>query len=131
MLDEVDVSCSRFRPSDLVRANRRPGEWTEVSPVLVGALLVALEAARQTDGRVDPCLGSAMEAAGYDRTFELLAQASALPTALPGVVRPRARGVRSGCETTPSSSPTGCGWTSARPARPMPPTLSPPSWARS
>lgn len=91
VLDEVDVSCSRFRlDSDLVRANRRPGRWTAVSPVLVGALTVALEAARQTDGRVDPSLGAAMEAAGYDRTFELLARASDLPSGLPGVVRPGA-----------------------------------------
>ena len=91
VLDEVDVSCSRFRlDSDLVRANRRPGLWTSVSPVLVGAVRVALEAARQTDGKVDPSLGAAMEAAGYDRTFELLSKATDLPTALPGVVRPGA-----------------------------------------
>lgn len=91
VLDEVDISCSRFRvDSDLVRANRRPGHWSQVSPVLVGALRVALEAARQTGGRVDPSLGAAMEAAGYDRTFELLASASDLPCGLPEVVRPGA-----------------------------------------
>ncbi|MEO5983099.1 MAG: FAD:protein FMN transferase [Pedococcus sp.] len=91
VLDEVDLSCSRFRAdSDLVHANRRPGRWTPVSPVLVGAVRVALEAARETGGRVDPSLGAAMEAAGYDRTFELLSRASDLPTALPGVVRPGA-----------------------------------------
>jgi thiamine biosynthesis lipoprotein len=91
VLDEVDLSCSRFRlDSDLVRANRRPGRWSTVSAVLVGALTVALEAARETGGRVDPSLGAAMEAAGYDRTFELLAHASDLPTGLPGVVRPGA-----------------------------------------
>lgn len=91
LLDEVDVSCSRFRAdSDLARANARPGRWTSVSPVLVGALQVALEAARQTDGRVDPSLGAAMEAAGYDRTFELLSGATDLPAALPTVARPGA-----------------------------------------
>ncbi|KQU67422.1 hypothetical protein ASD62_13145 [Phycicoccus sp. Root563] len=91
VLDEVDASCSRFRAdSDLVRANRRPGRWTPVSPVLVGAVRIALEAAHETAGRVDPSLGEAMEAAGYDRTFDLLSRATDLPTALPGVVRPGA-----------------------------------------
>ena len=91
VLDEVDLSCSRFRTdSDLAHANQRAGRWTVVSPVLVGAVRVALEAAWQTGGRVDPSLGAAMEAAGYDRTFALLSRASDLPAALPGVVRPGA-----------------------------------------
>ncbi len=91
LLDEVDESCSRFRPdSDLARANARPGRWTTVSPVLVAAVTVALEAAQNTGGRVDPTLGSALEAAGYDRTFELLASASQEPTGLPALLRPGA-----------------------------------------
>ncbi len=91
LLDEVDEACSRFRPdSDLMRANARPGLWTTVSPVLVGAVIVALEAAQNTDGRVDPTLGGALEAAGYDRTYELLAAASHEPAGLPVLLRPGA-----------------------------------------
>jgi thiamine biosynthesis lipoprotein len=91
ILEEVDQACSRFRAdSDLVLANARPGRWTPVSPVLVAAVEVALEAALATDGRVDPGLGLALEAAGYDRTFDLLASAAAQPAALPVQLRPHA-----------------------------------------
>ena len=43
-----------------------------VSPVLAGALAVALRAARLTDGDVDPTVGGALSAAGYDRDFALV-----------------------------------------------------------
>jgi FAD:protein FMN transferase len=84
VLDEVDAACSRFRDdSDLMRANRAAGSAVEVSPVLVGALRVALEAAAQTDGLVDPLLGDVLVAAGYDRTFSLVPAQDARPEALP------------------------------------------------
>jgi len=68
VLGEVDAACSRFRDdSDLVRANARAGSWVEVSPVLVEAVITALGAAAQTAGLVDPTLGLAMTAIGYDR----------------------------------------------------------------
>lgn len=86
VLDEVDAACSRFRPdSDLSIANRSGGQWVSVSPVLIGALQVALRAAHATDGLVDPTLGEFMVAGGYDRTFTQLAtvaSATALPTPL-------------------------------------------------
>lgn len=91
LLDEVDLACSRFRPdSDLARANACAGRWTPVSPVLVGAVIVALDAAQDTNGRVDPTLGGALEAGGYDRTFELLVAASDEPCGLPALLRPGA-----------------------------------------
>lgn len=63
----VDQACSRFRPdSDLNRANGRPGRWTQVDPLLAAAVAVALGAARETDGLVDPCLGNRMVEIGYD-----------------------------------------------------------------
>ena len=83
VLDEVDRTCSRFRSdSDLSRANRLTGQWVGVSTVLVGAVRVALEAAEETAGLVDPCLGELIVAAGYDRTFAQL-RTSATPVALP------------------------------------------------
>ena len=84
VLDEVDVACSRFRDdSDLMRANAAAGTAVEVSRVLVGALRVALEAAAETDGLVDPLLGDVLRSAGYDRTFSLVPANDPTPTALP------------------------------------------------
>jgi thiamine biosynthesis lipoprotein len=60
---------SRFRAeSELSRLNRA-GE-AAVSPVLWSVLRAALRGARQTGGLVSPCLLTALEAAGYDRSFE-------------------------------------------------------------
>lgn len=83
VLDEVDRACSRFRgDSDLTRANST-GRPERVSPVLVGAVRVALEAASVTDGLVDPTLGQLLAAAGYSRTFALVAPNDPTPVSLP------------------------------------------------
>ena len=74
ILAAVDHGCSRFRAdSELRRLNARSGDWVTVSDVLAGATAVALEAAESTCGLVDPTLEPAMVAAGYDRTFEMVA----------------------------------------------------------
>ena len=41
-----------------------------MSPLLAEAIAVALRAASLTDGDVDPTVGAAMSAVGYDRDFE-------------------------------------------------------------
>jgi thiamine biosynthesis lipoprotein len=70
ILADVDRTCSRFREdSDLSRANRHAGTWVEVDPVLVAAVTTAREAARQTDGLVNPLLGRPLQQLGYDRDF--------------------------------------------------------------
>lgn len=66
-LDDVDAACSRFRPDSELRA-LRPGA-NQVSALLAEAIGVALRAADLTDGDVDPTIGAAMIAAGYDRDF--------------------------------------------------------------
>lgn len=72
-LAAIDRACSRFRAdSELSRLNERPGEPVQISPLLFEALALALEAARMTDGDVDPTLGRALELAGYDRDWRLL-----------------------------------------------------------
>jgi thiamine biosynthesis lipoprotein len=69
-LAEVDAACSRFRPdSELEVANRTGGRLVVVGPVLAEAIDVALRAARITEGDVDPTVGPAMQAIGYDRDF--------------------------------------------------------------
>lgn len=71
LLDEVDRTCSRFRDdSDLMRANRAAGEWVDVSPLLVEAVDAALDVAATTEGLVDPTLGRALIALGYDRDLD-------------------------------------------------------------
>lgn len=86
VLDEVDHACSRFREdSELMQVSAAPGVY-RVSPVLAGAVRIALEAARETDGILDPTVGSLLAAGGYDRTFALVPQDDPTPVSLP---RPR------------------------------------------
>jgi len=81
-LDAVDAVCSRFRSdSELVRLGRAHGRTVEVSPLLADALGAALHAAEATGGDVDPTVGSAMSALGYDRDFRLV-ERQGLPAAL-------------------------------------------------
>ncbi|MFI8499597.1 FAD:protein FMN transferase [Streptomyces sp. NPDC085524] len=69
-LAAVDRTCSRFRPdSELSRVNLNPEGTRAVSEYFAEALQAALRAARLTDGAVDPTVGSAVIALGYDRTF--------------------------------------------------------------
>lgn len=71
-LDEVDRTCSRFRPdSELSRLNRAGGTQ-EVGERLCEAIAVALRAASATRGLVDPTLGRSLRLAGYDRDFDLV-----------------------------------------------------------
>jgi thiamine biosynthesis lipoprotein len=70
-LAEVDAACSRFRP-DSELCSLPGGRAATVTPLLAEAIAVALRAARLTDGDVDPTVGAAMSAAGYDRDFDHL-----------------------------------------------------------
>jgi len=77
---------SRFRSdSELSHLNRSQATVLEVTPVFARAVSVALAAAQQTNGLVDPTLGVALEAAGYDRTFaELVPDERPLGPSHPG-----------------------------------------------
>lgn len=67
---EIDLACSRFREdSELTALNRAEGRTTRVSALLLEAVAAALRAAVITDGDVDPTLGRALIALGYDRDF--------------------------------------------------------------
>jgi thiamine biosynthesis lipoprotein len=77
-LAAVDLACSRFREdSELVRANARAGTSTRISRLLAEAVRVALDAARNSNGLVNPTLGAHLRAAGYDRTFSLVQERGA------------------------------------------------------
>lgn len=72
-LQEVDRALSRFRPdSELARIDGDPGRPWLVSPLFGEALELALRASASTDGWFDPTVRDALEAAGYDRSIELL-----------------------------------------------------------
>jgi thiamine biosynthesis lipoprotein len=68
----VEQACSRFDPrSEVVRLSQRPGEWIAVSPLLAGALEMALRLARITDGAFDPTAGARLahhDPAGHQYT---------------------------------------------------------------
>jgi thiamine biosynthesis lipoprotein len=65
-----ELVFSRFRPeSELSRLNRSSAGAMFVSPFFARVLGTALEASAATGGLVDPTLGNAIEAVGYDRDF--------------------------------------------------------------
>lgn len=73
-LDAIDRACSRFRgDSELTYVNARAGRTTPLSPLLCDAIAVALRAAAQSGGAVDPTVGPALGQLGYDRDFEEVA----------------------------------------------------------
>jgi thiamine biosynthesis lipoprotein ApbE len=75
-LDRVDRVASRFRPDSELEAlhrSARDGRPVEVSAELLEAVTIACRAAALTDGAVDPTVGAALCALGYDRDFSLVA----------------------------------------------------------
>jgi FAD:protein FMN transferase len=66
-IDELDLACSRFREDSALSLLNRTGTATD--PLLAEGVRVALKAAKDTDGLVDPALGTYLITLGYDRTF--------------------------------------------------------------
>ncbi len=69
---QVEMACSRFRPDSEIVLLPADGTPTRVGPVLAALMATALLAAARTEGDVDPTLGAAMDAAGYDRDITLV-----------------------------------------------------------
>ncbi|GAC1515010.1 MAG: FAD:protein FMN transferase [Chloroflexota bacterium] len=71
IFERVEQCLSRFRPdSELCALNRAAGTPFVASSLLLHAVSLALDAARATKGIFDPSVLPALEAAGYDRSFE-------------------------------------------------------------
>jgi thiamine biosynthesis lipoprotein len=71
VVDAFDRACSRFREdSELTAVNAAAGGEVPASGLLLDAVEAALRAAVLTDGDVDPTVGEALVALGYDRDFE-------------------------------------------------------------
>jgi thiamine biosynthesis lipoprotein len=83
-LAELDRAASRFRPdSELMLVQAMHGGPRRISSLLSGAVHAALAAARGTGGLVDPTVGAAIRAAGYDRDFAELGENQAISPAEP------------------------------------------------
>lgn len=71
---DIERSCSRFDDSsDLMRANARPDEWTEVAPSCFAAIELAYAAYERTEGAFDPRVLRTLTAMGYDRSLDFTA----------------------------------------------------------
>jgi thiamine biosynthesis lipoprotein len=105
-IDAFDLACSRFREdSELTALNAAAGTTFSVSGLLLEAITAALRAATLTDGDVDPTVGRALIALGYDRDFAALPARSAVSFAsVPGwrtvTVDPHAGTVRTAPSVT-------------------------------
>ncbi len=92
-LAELESQWSRFLPdSDLSRVNRAGGEPVAVARDTADLIELAVAAWVLTEGRFDPSVLPALVAAGYDRTFTLLAARGPVPVG-PGDPAPGCAGV--------------------------------------
>ncbi len=73
-IEAFDRACSRFREdSELNACNRAAGHAVSVSPLMIEAVAAGVRAAALTEGDVDPTLGDALIALGYDEDFSVVA----------------------------------------------------------
>jgi FAD:protein FMN transferase len=73
-LDEMAARLTRFdASSELMQMNCSGGSWFAASDILFDCMVVALEAANDTDGLFDPALLPQLVATGYDKDFDSIA----------------------------------------------------------
>jgi len=81
-VERCERSWSRFLPdSDLAALDAHHGQVVEVTPLLALALERCASLWDETGGAFDPTILDALERAGYDRSFELLADDGPAPRA--------------------------------------------------
>jgi FAD:protein FMN transferase len=86
-LAAIDRTCSRFRPdSELQMVHAHAGRTVRVSSLLFDALEVAYSVAERTHGAVDPTVGNAIVALGYDRDLAEVRDRPPVPPAALGPV---------------------------------------------
>jgi thiamine biosynthesis lipoprotein len=85
LFEERDAVFSRFRPESELNAVNAGRGARLVSPLFARMVEAALRARDQTGGLVDPTLGAALEAAGYDRDFSALDSSTQPVAAVPAV----------------------------------------------
>jgi FAD:protein FMN transferase len=67
-----EQSLSRFRPNSELSMLNSAGYLPDASPTMAEVVTEAIKAAQLTGGLVNPAMLPAVEAAGYDRTFDIL-----------------------------------------------------------
>jgi thiamine biosynthesis lipoprotein len=72
LFEERDAMFSRFRPASELNAVNNGRGARLVSALFARMVEAALQMRQRTGGLVDPTLGAAVEAAGYDRDFDAL-----------------------------------------------------------
>jgi thiamine biosynthesis lipoprotein len=74
-LRELEARLTRFSPtSELSALNRASGQWFSASAALFEVVRLAAEARAESFGLFDPTILNALEAAGYDRSFDEIGQ---------------------------------------------------------
>jgi thiamine biosynthesis lipoprotein len=91
-LQRLEARWSRFLPcSEISRLNNSPGVPVLVTPETFRLIDHALTAWQMTDGSFDPTILGDLRAEGYDRSFELLADADAPSSPMPTGLGPSPR----------------------------------------
>src|SRR5206468_2520497 len=80
IIEDLEARWSRFRPqSEISKLNDGAGRPVRVSAETLDLVRLAMEGTRITQGRFDPTVLEAVIRAGYDRSFELLADDPGAP----------------------------------------------------
>ena len=86
-IDVIDRTCSRFRPdAEIESVHAGAGRAVQVSAGLFAALEVGVAVAERTHGAVDPTVGNALSALGYDCDFDEIGPRTPPPPAALGPV---------------------------------------------
>ena len=72
-VERLEQAMSRFREDSELSTLNRVGRLDPASPDLLRVVRLALAGRERTGGRFDPTVHDAVVAAGYDRSFELIA----------------------------------------------------------
>ncbi|HLV97284.1 MAG TPA: FAD:protein FMN transferase [Ktedonobacterales bacterium] len=81
-LRDLEARLTRFQPaSELSALNRASGAWFSASATLFEIVRLAVEAREASGGLFDPTILKALEAAGYDRSFDEIGQRERGPRA--------------------------------------------------
>ncbi len=86
----IELAASRFRAdSELMTLVRDADGTAELSPLLAELMEAALTAARESDGAVDPTLGSVLVGLGYDRDIDQVRRGATTDVPRVAVLPPR------------------------------------------
>jgi thiamine biosynthesis lipoprotein len=93
-IEHLERRWSRFLPdSDISRLNAANGAPVILTAVTFDLITLAVAWSQASEGTFDPTVIDALEAAGYDRTFDAIDREAASPAARPAVRTPGIDGI--------------------------------------